>query len=239
MRLDVAVEVVGNQIVVTLIDDGVAQGAEAVCVTEFAALDGIEHFGEVGVEFEVAVGMRVAEVFDILGEVTEEEDVGLPNFASDLDVGSVTGTDDQPTVQDKLHVAGSTCFCACSRDVLTDVRGRGDDFRLADIVIFDVDDFQKVTYVLIIVDDFANAANKVNDRLSHPVAWSSLASEDRHARCKFLALFGAHCLDRQVSVNDAENVQLLSLVFVYALDLNIEQGFGVDTYAGRVHNVLC
>ena len=222
MRLDVAVEVVRNEVVVTLIDDRVAKSAKAVCISEFTTLDGIKDFGEVGVNFEVTIGVGVAEIFDVLGEVTKEKDVGLADFASDLDVGSVTSTDDQPTVQDELHVAGSTGFRACSRDVLADVRGRGDDFGFADIVVFNVDDLQKVTDVLVIVDDFANAANKVNDGLSHPVAWSGLPSEDRHTRSEFLTLFGAHCFDRQVSVNDTEDVELLPLVLVYALDLNIE-----------------
>ena len=238
MGLNVAVEVVRNEIVVALIDDRVAQSAEAVGIAEFTTFDGIKDFGEVGVEFEVAIGVGVPEVFDVLSEVTEEKDVGLADFASNLDIGSVTCTDDQPTVQDKLHVAGSTGFGTCSGDVLADIRGRSDDFGLAHIVVFNVDDLQKVADILIIVDDFANATYKVNDRLCHPVAWGGLASEDRHTRCKFFTLFGAHGLDRQVSVNDTEDVQLLPLVLVYALDLNIEEGFGIDANACRIHDVL-
>ena len=238
MRLDVAVEVVGHEVVVALVDDGVAQRAEAVRITEFATLDGIENFGEVRVELEVAIGVGVTEVFDVLGEVTEEKDVGLADFASDLDVGSVACTDDQSTVQDEFHVAGSTGFRTCSGDVLADIRGRGDDLGLTNIVVFDVDDLQQVTDVFVIVHDLANAANKVDDSLGHPVAWSGLASEDRHTWCKFLTLFGAHCLDRQVSVDDTKDVQLLSLVLMYALDLNIEECFRVDANASGVHNML-
>ena len=122
--------------------------------------------------------------------------------------------------------------------MLADVRGRGDNFGLANIVVFNVDDLQKVTDVLVIVNNFANAADKVDDSLSHPVAGSGLASEDRHTRCKFLTLFRAHCLDRQVSVNDTEDVQLLPLVLVYALDLDIEECFWVDANACCIHDVL-
>ena len=177
MGLDVAVEVVRNEVVVAVVGDGVAQGAEAARVTEFSTLDGIENFGEVGIELEAAIGVGVTEIFDVLGEVTEEEDVGFADFAGDFNVGSITRTDDQATVQDEFHIASSTGFRACSRDVLADVRGRGDDFGLADVVIFNVDDLQKVADVLVVVDDFANAANKVNNGFSHPVAWSGLASE--------------------------------------------------------------
>lgn len=238
MRLDVAVEVVGNEIVVAVIGDGTAQGGEAVRVAEGAVLDGVEDLGEVRVELETAVVVGVAEVFDVLGEIAEEEDVGLADFAGDFDVGSVAGADDQAAVEDEFHVAGATGFRACGGDVLADVRGRGDDFGLAHVVIFNVDDLQEVADVLVVVDDFANATNEVDDGLGHPVAWSGLAAEDGHTRCKFLTLFGAHCLDRQVSVNDAEDVQLLSLVLVYALDLNIEECFGVDANACRVYDVL-
>ena len=142
MRLDVAVEVVRNEIVVALIDDGVAKRAEAVCVTEFATFDGVKHFGEVIVKLEVAICVGMTEILDVLGEGTEEKDVGFADFASDLDVGSVTRTDDQPAVQDKLHVAGSTGFRTCSGDMLADVRGRCDDFGFANIVVFNVDDLQ-------------------------------------------------------------------------------------------------
>ena len=238
MRLDVAVEVVGDEVVVALVDDGVAQGAEAVRVAEAASLDGVEDVGEVRVQFEGAVVVGVAEVLDVLGQVAEEEDVGLADFAGDLDVGPVARADDQAAIQDELHVAGPTGFRAGGGDVLADVRSGGYDFRLADVVVFDVNDLQEVTDVLVIVDDFANAADQVDDRLSHPVAWSRLAAEDRHARCEFLTLFGAHCLDRQISVNDAEDVQLLPLVLVYALDLDVEECFGVDANARRVYDVL-
>jgi len=72
---DVAVEVVGDEVVVALVDDGIAEGGEAAGVAESAGFDRVEDFGEVGVEFDVAVGVGVAEVFDIFGQVTEEEDV--------------------------------------------------------------------------------------------------------------------------------------------------------------------
>ena len=67
MRLDVTVEIVRDEIVIPLIDDAVAQGGESSRVSEFAAFDGVEDFGEVAVELEVAVGVGVTEVFDVFG----------------------------------------------------------------------------------------------------------------------------------------------------------------------------
>ena len=41
----------------------------------------------------------MTEIFNILGEVAKEEDVLLTNFSSDLNIGSVTGTDDKASIQ--------------------------------------------------------------------------------------------------------------------------------------------
>ena len=40
-------------------------------------------------------------------------------------------------------------------------------------------------------------------------------------------------------MNDAKNVQLLSLILVYSLDLDIKKCFGVDFNTGGIQNVLC
>lgn len=70
-----------------MIDDAVAEGVEARGVAEGSRADGGEDAGEVWVEGEgVAVGVGVAEVFDVFGEVAEEEDVGFADFAGDFDL---------------------------------------------------------------------------------------------------------------------------------------------------------
>ena len=69
-----------------MVDDGVAEGSEAVGVAKGVGLDGVEDFGEVGVEGEGTVVVGVAEVFDVFGQVAEEEDVGFADLACDLDL---------------------------------------------------------------------------------------------------------------------------------------------------------
>ena len=86
MSFHVAVEVVGNEIVVTLVDDAIAESGEATCVAEFVSFDGVEDFGEVGIELEFAIVMRVTEVFDVFCEVAEEEDVRFADFTGDFDL---------------------------------------------------------------------------------------------------------------------------------------------------------
>ena len=84
LRLDVACEVVANEVVVAVLDDAVDQRGERRCVAEGAALDRVEDGGKLWVEVVVAVNVRVPEVIDVLGQVAEEEDVVLANLASDF-----------------------------------------------------------------------------------------------------------------------------------------------------------
>lgn len=74
----------------------------------------------------------------------------------------------------------------------------------------------------------------MDDGLGHPVAGGGLSAKDGHARGVLLALFGGERLDGDVSVDDPENVHLLALVLVYALDLDIEECVGVDDDASRI-----
>ena len=52
-----------------------------------------------------------------------------------LDVGSVHGSQDESSIHDKLHVAGSWGFGSCSGNVLTKFWGGYDDFGIGDIVV--------------------------------------------------------------------------------------------------------
>ena len=66
--------------------DGVDKGGEVALVAECAALDGVEDFLELGVELEIAVEVVVTEIFDVFGEVAEEEDVLFADFAGDFNL---------------------------------------------------------------------------------------------------------------------------------------------------------
>ena len=122
--------------------------------------------------------------------------------------------------------------------MLADVGGWDDDFCFADVVVFNVDDLEEVANVFIMVDDFANTADQMDDGLCHPVAWGSFATENRHAWLELLTLFRAHGLNREIAVDDAKDVELLTLVFMYTLDLNVKQRFRADGDACGVLDVL-
>jgi hypothetical protein len=86
LSLDIAVEVIRDEVVVSVVFDGAGQGTERACVAEGAGLDRLEDFEEVWVEGVGAVVVGVAEVFDVFGEVPEEEDVVLSDLAGDFDL---------------------------------------------------------------------------------------------------------------------------------------------------------
>ena len=86
LRLDVGREVVGDEVVVAVLDDAVEQRGEGARVAKLARVDGVEDVGEVGVELVLLVEVAVAEVFDVLGQVAEEEDVFFANLARDFDL---------------------------------------------------------------------------------------------------------------------------------------------------------
>jgi hypothetical protein len=86
LRLAVAIEVIGDEVVVSVMHNGVCECGESTGVAEHAALDGLEYFLEFFVELVVAVDVGMAEFIDIFGEVSEEEDVVLTNFTSYFDL---------------------------------------------------------------------------------------------------------------------------------------------------------
>jgi len=80
VRVDVALEVVRDEVVVAVVDDGVDERGELARVAEGAGLDGVEGALEHGVQVEFGVEVRMPEVLDVFGEVAEEEDVFFADF---------------------------------------------------------------------------------------------------------------------------------------------------------------
>ena len=137
MRLDITVEVIRDQVVITMVYDCVDDGRELIHVAEHARTDGVEDFLQVWIDRVRAVGVVVTEIFDVLGEVAEKEDVVVTDFASDFDLESVSSgqvwlgdhgsltyictiasANDQSTIQHKLHVARARSLRSSSRNVL-------------------------------------------------------------------------------------------------------------------------
>lgn len=153
-------------------------------------------------------------------------------------IGTIACPDDQTSIEDELHVAGTAGFCSGGRDMLANVGCRNDDFGFADVVVLDENTLEQIADIWIVVDDSANTVDQVDDSLRHPISGSSLAAEDGDARSELLLLLRTHGLDLKVAVNHTKDVELLSLVFMDALDLDVEESGRVDGYAGGVLDVF-
>lgn len=86
LRLDVTVEIIRDKVIVAMVFDSANEGSERTGVAKGVGFDTFEDLGEVGVESVRAVGMGVAEVFDVFRKVAEEEDVVFADFAGDFNL---------------------------------------------------------------------------------------------------------------------------------------------------------
>ncbi len=114
LGLVVAVEVVRDEVVIPVIFNGPDERTKSLGVAKHAALDGLKDLQKIGVERVATIGVSVAKVFDILGQIAKEENVVLANLTSDFNlhrlalnmlhnrgetnVSTITGTNDQTTV---------------------------------------------------------------------------------------------------------------------------------------------
>lgn len=86
VRGDVGVEIVRDEVVITVLFDRAYERGEIGFVAEHVVFDCIEDALQLWVQLEVAVEVSVAQVLDVFGEIAEEEDVLLADFAGDLDL---------------------------------------------------------------------------------------------------------------------------------------------------------
>lgn len=86
MRLDVAVEIVRHEIVITMLADCGDHGTEVVRRAKRALFNLVEDLVKVGIDRVGAVSVSVAEVLDVLGEVAKEEDVAFTDFTRNLNL---------------------------------------------------------------------------------------------------------------------------------------------------------
>src|ERR1700712_2143629 len=66
-------------------------------------------------------------------------------------ISTITSTNNQTTIQHKLHVRSSTSFCACCRDMLADITCRANHFSLRYVVVLQEDDLQKISNIFVVI----------------------------------------------------------------------------------------
>lgn len=145
---------------------------------------------------------------------------------------------DYTSVKHEFHIARARSLGSSGGNMLTDIAGRDNDLSLADVVVFHENNLKQITNLLIVVDDLADLVDQVNNRLGHPVPRRSLASEDANSGLHLLPLLWLHVLELEIAMDDAEDIELLSLVLVDTLDLDVEQAGWVDRDAVGFLDVL-
>lgn len=86
LRVDVALEVVRDQVEIAVVADRRYHSTKVVGLSESAALNCIKYFVKVRIDGVRSVGVRMAQVLDVLRKGTEEEYVLLPNLPGNLDL---------------------------------------------------------------------------------------------------------------------------------------------------------
>ncbi len=86
LSLNIAVEVVRDEVVVTVIFDCTNKSSEARSITKGVGFNGVEDFEKIWVKSVRAVVMGVTQVFNVFCKVSEEKDVVFADLTSDFNL---------------------------------------------------------------------------------------------------------------------------------------------------------
>ena len=154
---------------------------------------------------------------------SEDEDVVVANLLADLNVGTVERADGERAVEGELHVARAGSFFAGGRNLLGEIGGGDDALGERDAVVGQEGNLELTLDLRVFVDAVADDVDRADDVFREVVAGGGLGSENEHAR---------HEVERRVlqqaavKREDVQQVQVLALVFMQALDLHVEERVG-------------
>ena len=86
LRLDVRGEVIGDKVVVAVLDDAVDECREGLCVAECAISDSFEDTIKLWLDLIGGIQVLVAQLLNLLSKVTKEEDIVLADFSGDFNL---------------------------------------------------------------------------------------------------------------------------------------------------------
>jgi len=127
------------------------------------------------------------------------------------------------------HSSGS--LGTSGRDLYTEVGSGNEHLGDGDTVVRDKSHSKQVANIRIIVDHLADVDNQPDDQLGDVITRSRFTRKDECPRLHLFPLFRTGLLDSEVSVDDGENVERLSLVLVKTLDLAGKDRVEVDRNA--------
>lgn len=86
MRLDVALEIVRHEVVISVLANCGNHGAEIMRGAKCALFNLVEDFVEIRINNLGAILMCVAQVFNVFGEIAEEENVAFADLSGDFNL---------------------------------------------------------------------------------------------------------------------------------------------------------
>mmetsp|Transcript_40032 Transcript_40032/g.119234 ORF Transcript_40032/g.119234 Transcript_40032/m.119234 type:complete len:351 (-) Transcript_40032:1752-2804(-) len=222
-------EVIGHQepvIANVHVVDAVHHGLEVLSVAKHAALNILHDLVPARLRLEVLA--LLAKLVDLLGADAKHKDLLDASLLGNLDVCTVPGAQDQAAIHLELHVGCTRCLGAGGRDVLRHLRCRDDSLSKRHIVVGQEVKTQVLVSLRVVVDLLTNRGRQADDAFSHVVCRRGLAADDAHSRSGLLALLWRHLLQLLVAPDDGQQVEVLALVLVDALDVDVEHGVEVD-----------
>ena len=97
---------------------------------------------------------------------------------------------------------------------------------------------QQVIGIVIIVDDISHTIDKLYDTLSIGIGRGSLTSKQDGSGDELLPSLCLGLLQKQVPIDDVEDIHELSLVLMNSLDLYVEEGIWVNLYSALLPHPL-
>ena len=194
------------------VDQRLVKITEHTCaaVVKCAVHQGIQHLLDAGVAVIDILGLvGLADLFDILDSRAEDIVVLFARLLHDFDVGAVIGAERHRAVEHELHVARAGSLGTRGGNLLGDVGGRSELFRIGNIIIGNERDREILADFGVGGDHLADFVDELDDALGSVIAGSSLCAEDKGSRVEVL---DAAFLDAEVDVEDGERVEELTLV---------------------------
>jgi len=231
--LDIRVEVLGQQVIVVLTDSvekRLVYGAVAESSRRHLVQDSSQR-GAFLFDGDRMIPVLVAQVLDSRCQVTEEKDVLLSDLFCDLDVRTVDSSDKQTAVQTELHVRSARGLSSSSGYVLADVRSRNQHLRERDGVVREEVKTEKIFRVGVGIEDACSVDDKADSQFGNIIARGRLSGKEDDLGIDCLPLFWGHRFQREVSMNDAHDVEGLALVLMQTLDLHVEHRMRIDLQA--------
>lgn len=181
------------------------------------------------------ISTSIVEAKDLASVEAEDNDVVVANSFTDFNIGAVESAEGDGAVHHEFHIASARGFFGGSRNLFGNVGGGVNDLANGDAKVFNEDNLQLAVNGGVVVNEFGDGKNEADSFFGNVVARGSLSAEKVGGGRGIVRGVGFEFV---VLPNDVEDVHQLAFVGVNALDLDIENGVGINVNAVVLFDVL-